>query len=116
MQFKLTKRNEMTPLKPLGKRQQEILGFIEEYTNHHGFPPTVREIADGTGLASSSTVQEHLRKLTNKGFLRRDPNKPRAIELLMGEERKLVVSDLTNDDRNKLFMELVKRGFSVKIK
>ncbi|MGD0981069.1 MAG: transcriptional repressor LexA [Solirubrobacteraceae bacterium] len=66
----------------LTKRQQEILDFIEDYGAHHGYPPTVRDIGKAVGLASSSTVHQHLANLEQLGMLRRDPSKPRALELL----------------------------------
>lgn len=60
-------------------RQAEILAFIEDHLDRHGYPPTVREIGQGVGLASPSTVHRHLEKLEEGGHLRRDPSKPRAI-------------------------------------
>jgi repressor LexA len=66
----------------LTKRQQEIFDFIKRYTAEFGYPPTVRDIGKAVGLASSSTVHAHLANLERIGMLRRDPTKPRAIELL----------------------------------
>jgi repressor LexA len=66
----------------LTKRQQEIFDFIKQYSNKHGYPPTVRDIGKAVGLASSSTVHAHRANLERIGLLRRDPSKPRAIELL----------------------------------
>ncbi|GMA48870.1 LexA repressor [Alicyclobacillus contaminans] len=66
----------------LSKRQQAILDFIRQNVREKGYPPSVREIGEAVGLASSSTVHGHLERLQLKGFLRRDPTKPRAIELL----------------------------------
>jgi repressor LexA len=66
----------------LTKRQQEIFDFIKKYSSRHGYPPTVRDIGKAVGLASSSTVHAHLANLEKVGLLRRDPTKPRAIELL----------------------------------
>ena len=66
----------------LTKRQQEIFDFIKAYSSKHGYPPTVRDIGKAVGLASSSTVHAHLANLEKVGLLRRDPTKPRAIELL----------------------------------
>lgn len=60
-------------------RQAEILAFIEDHVDRHGYPPTVREIGQGVGLASPSTVHRHLEKLEEGGHLRRDPSKPRAM-------------------------------------
>ncbi len=66
----------------LTKRQQEIFDFIKRYSAKYGYPPTVRDIGKAVGLASSSTVHAHLANLERIGMLRRDPTKPRAIELL----------------------------------
>ena len=66
----------------LTKRQQEIFDFIKRYSANYGYPPTVRDIGKAVGLASSSTVHAHLANLERIGLLRRDPTKPRAIELL----------------------------------
>jgi repressor LexA len=66
----------------LTKRQQEIFDFIKRYSAKYGYPPTVRDIGKAVGLASSSTVHTHLANLEKVGILRRDPSKPRAIELL----------------------------------
>jgi len=66
----------------LTTRQQEIWQFLAEYVDEHGYPPTVREIGDAVGLASPSTVHAHLANLERAGLLRRDPTKPRAIELV----------------------------------
>ncbi|MFC3038837.1 transcriptional repressor LexA [Virgibacillus xinjiangensis] len=70
----------------LSKRQQMILDYIKEQVGDKGYPPSVREIAEAVGLASSSTVHGHLSRLESKGFIRRDPTKPRAIEVLNLEE------------------------------
>ena len=69
-----------TPL--LTARQQEIWQFVADYVDEHGYPPTVREIGDAVGLASPSTVHAHLANLERAGLLRRDPTKPRALELV----------------------------------
>ncbi len=77
----------------LTKRQQEIFDFIKRYSAKYGYPPTVRDIGKAVGLASSSTVHAHLANLERIGLLRRDPTKPRAIELLdraVGGVRSLV--------------------------
>ena len=68
--------------KDLTKRQQEIFDFIKRYSASYGYPPTVRDIGKAVGLASSSTVHAHLANLEKAGLLRRDPSKPRALELL----------------------------------
>jgi repressor LexA len=66
----------------LTDRQQEIWGFLVEYVDRHGYPPTVREIGEAVGLASPSTVHAHLANLERAGLLKRDPTKPRALELV----------------------------------
>jgi len=66
---------------PLTARQQEIWQFLVTYVDDHGYPPTVREIGEEVGLASPSTVHAHLANLERVGLIRRDPTKPRAIEL-----------------------------------
>ncbi|HUZ16157.1 MAG TPA: transcriptional repressor LexA [Gaiellaceae bacterium] len=70
----------------LTARQREIWSFVLEYSDRHGYPPTVREIGEAVGLASPSTVHAHLANLERAGLLRRDPTKPRALELL-GRDR-----------------------------
>lgn len=74
----------------ISKRQQDILDFIKQEVKQKGYPPSVREIGLAVGLASSSTVHGHLERLEAKGFIRRDPTKPRAIEILESEEESLV--------------------------
>ena len=65
----------------LTERQRQILDFLTKYVDSHGYPPTVREIGEAVGLASPSTVHAHLANLERAGLLKRDPTKPRAIEL-----------------------------------
>lgn len=80
----------------LTKRQQEIFDFIKRYSADNGYPPTVRDIGKAVGLASSSTVHAHLANLEKLGLLRRDPSKPRAIELFdrIGKEVDSVVGNV----------------------
>jgi repressor LexA len=66
----------------ISKRQQAILDYIQQNVQVKGYPPSVREIGEAVGLASSSTVHGHLSRLEKKGYIRRDPTKPRAIEIL----------------------------------
>ena len=66
----------------LTTRQQEIWQFLAAYVDEHGYPPTVREIGEAVGLASPSTVHAHLASLEREGLIRRDPTKPRAVELV----------------------------------
>ncbi|HEV2592745.1 MAG TPA: transcriptional repressor LexA [Gaiellaceae bacterium] len=70
----------------LTARQQEIWNYLVEYVDRHGYPPTVREIGEQVGLASPSTVHAHLANLERAGLLKRDPTKPRALELI-GREK-----------------------------
>ncbi|MHB9146224.1 MAG: transcriptional repressor LexA [Symbiobacteriia bacterium] len=69
----------------LTDRQLEILDYIKEQIRQKGYPPSVREIGEAVGLSSSSTVHGHLSRLEEKGFIRRDPTKPRAIEITEGD-------------------------------
>ena len=75
-------------------RQQEIWTFLVGYVDRHGYPPTVREIGEAVGLASPSTVHAHLANLERAGLLRRDPTKPRALELTGREESTATVPKL----------------------
>jgi repressor LexA len=69
----------------LTQRQREVYEFVLSYVDSHGYPPTVREIGEAVGLASPSTVHAHLANLERAGYLRRDPTKPRALELTRRE-------------------------------
>ncbi len=73
------------------QRQKQILQFIEAQTRQRGYPPSVREIGESVGLTSPSTVHSHLNTLTRLGYLRRDPSKPRAIEVVWDSNSGLVV-------------------------
>jgi len=77
----------------LTARQQEIWNYLVEYVDQHGYPPTVREIGERVGLASPSTVHAHLANLERAGLLRRDPTKPRALELIGRERRDVARHD-----------------------
>ena len=74
----------------LTQRQQEIFDFVKRYVGEHGYPPTVRDIGKEIGLTSSSTVHAHLANLEKLGLLRRDPTKPRAIEVLKDKAKQVV--------------------------
>ncbi|GGB06453.1 transcriptional repressor LexA [Macrococcus hajekii] len=69
-------------MKELTKRQQEIYEYLQHIVSTKGYPPSVREIGEAVGLASSSTVHGHLSRLEEKGYIKRDPTKPRAIEIV----------------------------------
>jgi len=71
----------------LTERQRQIWNYLVDYVDRHGYPPTVREIGTEVGLASPSTVHAHLANLERAGLLKRDPTKPRALELI-GRERR----------------------------
>src|SRR5687767_15527480 len=87
----------------LSKRQREIYDFVLGYVDQHGYPPTVREIGEAVGLASPSTVHAHLANLERAGLLKRDPTKPRALELVgrdrgtAGEDSKLLSLPLVGE-------------------
>src|SRR5829696_10378246 len=74
----------------LTKRQQEIFDYVKRYVSEHGYPPTVRDIGKAIGLTSSSTVHAHLGNLEKLGLLKRDPTKPRALEVLVDKARSAV--------------------------
>ena len=74
----------------LTKRQKEIFDYIGSYASKYGYPPTVREIGKAVGLHSSSTVHAHLANLEKSGLLRRDPSKPRAIEVLVDKAKRVI--------------------------
>src|SRR3954452_25440186 len=81
----------------ISKRQQDILDFIKNEVRQKGYPPSVREIGQAVGLASSSTVHGHLSRLESKGLIRRDPTKPRAIEILdIDEKSQIPQSNVVN--------------------
>lgn len=78
-----------------GAKQHEILIFIQKEVSERGYPPTVREICDATGLASTSTVHGHLSRLEDHGFIVRDPAKPRAIEITENGLEKIGINENT---------------------
>jgi len=90
-----TRDSLMSAHPTLTARQQEIWQFLAQYVDEHGYPPTVREIGDAVGLASPSTVHAHLANLERAGLLRRDPTKPRAIELV-GRKREETRRDVAS--------------------
>jgi len=81
----------------LSKRQRQILEYIINEVQQKGYPPSVREIGEAVGLSSSSTVHAHLAQLEKLGYLRRDPTKPRAIEVLIGNDRDSELPDFQRD-------------------
>jgi len=76
------------------KKQQEVLEYIKEQILKKGYPPAVREICEAVNLKSTSSVHAHLESLEKKGFIRRDPTKPRAIEIL--EDDFMLRTEVTN--------------------
>ncbi|QQK80136.1 transcriptional repressor LexA [Salicibibacter cibi] len=80
-------------MKKLSQRQETILAFIKDNVKKKGYPPSVREIGEAVDLASSSTVHGHLARLEKKGYIRRDPTKPRAIEVLHLDEQGNEISE-----------------------
>ena len=75
-------------METLTKRQNETLTFIKEYIVNHGYPPTVREIGEALGVSSPATIHAHLSNLANKGFIKKEETKNRAIELLVEKKKK----------------------------
>jgi len=71
-------------------KQLEIYEFLKLYTDNKGYPPSVREICEAVGLRSTSTVHGHLKRLEKKGFIKRDPTKPRALEILESNKKELL--------------------------
>ena len=88
-------------------RQQQIWTFLTDYVGRHGYPPTVREIGEAVGLASPSTVHAHLANLERAGYLKRDPAKPRALELLRDRP---AVTDVTEVHRLPLVGQIAAGG------
>jgi repressor LexA len=80
----------MVDINNLTKRQQEIFEYVKTYAREHGYPPTVRDIGKAIGLTSSSTVHAHLANLEKLGVLKRDPTKPRALEVLVDKAKSVV--------------------------
>ena len=91
----------------LTARQQEIWNFLVAYVDRHGYPPTVREIGEQVGLASPSTVHAHLANLERAGLLRRDPTKPRALELIGRERREAEIADAGADQHDVARLPLI---------
>src|SRR5688500_15253805 len=85
----------------LTERQRQILDFLTSYVEAHGYPPTVREIGEAVGLASPSTVHAHLANLERAGLLKRDPTKPRALDLI-GHRRESRADEPAAIEQNKL--------------
>src|SRR5438128_3961871 len=73
----------------LSTRQSQILDFVHHYVLDHAYPPSVREIGDGVGISSTSVVDYNLRVLAKRGYIRRDPEISRGIELLDNEGERL---------------------------
>lgn len=80
--------------KDLSAKQQQILDFIIQQQSQRGYPPSVREICEAVNLSSTSTVHGYLERLERKGMIRRDPTKPRAIEILYHPDRKLLPEEM----------------------
>jgi repressor LexA len=84
----------------LTPRQRRILETIKETVERRGYPPSIREMGDAVGLASSSSVAHQLKMLEQKGFLRRDPNRPRALEVLLPADARGAAMRSASDDSN----------------
>ncbi len=80
-------------MEKLTNKQEIIFNFLREFIDSNNYPPTVREICEGIGLSSPATVHSHLSKLESKGYIKRNAQKNRAIELMVGNEPKTIISD-----------------------
>ena len=85
---------------PISTRQRSILEYIEQQIRERGYPPSVREIGDAVGLTSTSSVAHQLRTLERKGYLRRDPNRPRAVDVRGADDgvTPIVATDVAGSD------------------
>ncbi len=101
------------PKGKIGKRQQAIYDYILNYTKEHSYPPSVREIGAAVGLASPSTVHMHLKALENNGYIKRDPKKPRTIEVTTendGADGNVKLAEVKQDfESNAISLPLVGR-------
>ena len=84
--------------KDLSPKQQQILNFIIQKQAQRGYPPSVREICEAANLSSTSTVHGHLERLERKGYIRRDPTKPRALEILYHPEKEYLPEDVPEQE------------------
>lgn len=82
----------------LTARQRKVLRVIREWVQEHGYPPSVREIGDAVGLQSTSSVHHQLRTLERKGYLRRDPNRTRAVDVRLPEEMQQAINNAADAD------------------
>lgn len=79
-------------MREVSEKQNEIYEFLKTYTDNKGYPPSVREICEAVGLKSTSSVHGHLKRLEGKGLIRRDPTKPRALEIIDNSIKKEMVN------------------------
>ena len=79
-------------MREVSEKQNEIYEFLKTYTDNKGYPPSVREICEAVGLKSTSSVHGHLKRLESKGLIKRDPTKPRALEILDNSEKREMVN------------------------
>lgn len=95
--------------KDLSPRQKDILAYIISYVEDRGYPPAVREIGQAVGLSSSSTVHSHLHSLEDRGFIKRDPTKPRTIMILKNTDGSdySAGGDLYHQENEETFDEMV---------
>lgn len=94
---------------PLSDRQQQVLDFIQAKVNQRGYPPSVREIGEAIGLSSPSTVHSHLATLSRLGYIRKDPTKPRAIQILSTSAESAAAAPSTRDSEHLRDVPLVGR-------
>lgn len=79
-------------MREVSDKQNEIYEFLKTYTDNKGYPPSVREICEAVGLKSTSSVHGHLKRLESKGLIKRDPTKPRALEIMDNSIKKEMVN------------------------
>lgn len=79
-------------MREVSDKQSEIYEFLKTFTDNKGYPPSVREICEAVGLRSTSSVHGHLKRLESKGLIKRDPTKPRALEIIDHSSRKEMVN------------------------
>jgi repressor LexA len=101
--------NDKGPSAPLSDRQQQVLDYIRAKVADRGYPPSVREIGEALGLSSPSTVHSHLSSLVKLGYIRKDPTKPRAIEVLGAAPSSAPSGPSTRDDEHLRDVPLVGR-------
>ncbi|ASO19267.1 repressor LexA [Actinoalloteichus hoggarensis] len=105
----LPEQSETTTVEELTPRQQRVLAVIREWLDRNGYPPSVREIGEAVGLTSTSSVAHQLRTLERKGYLRRDPNRPRAVGVLPVDRVAQAAGTATDADGAPVYVPMLGR-------